>query len=227
MCWSMTADLVAGGAIGTAGLVCLARVRDARDLPLAALPLLLGVHQLVEAAIWHAGGGAGPVVTLWAVIALPLLPAWVPLGVLLAAAPPRPRRLYPPVLLGLLTSALLAAHLAGGTVTAEIRGRRIGYGVDLPHGLPLLAGYLLATIGALLLAEDRALRRLGLVTGVGAAGCAALWRLEFVSTWCALAAVASLLLLPWPRRRERRAADPAGTAGGDERAAAGPAGLPG
>lgn len=57
MCWSATADLVAGTAVGA---VCVARVRRPRDLPLAALPLLLGVHQLVEAAVWHAGGGRPP-----------------------------------------------------------------------------------------------------------------------------------------------------------------------
>ncbi|MFE9480878.1 DUF6629 family protein [Streptomyces spororaveus] len=40
MCWSATADLVAGTVISAAGIVCLARLRRARDLPVAALPLL-------------------------------------------------------------------------------------------------------------------------------------------------------------------------------------------
>ncbi|WP_324610391.1 MULTISPECIES: DUF6629 family protein [unclassified Streptomyces] len=31
--------------------MCVARVRRARDLLVAALPLLLGVHQLMEAAV--------------------------------------------------------------------------------------------------------------------------------------------------------------------------------
>ncbi|MET9640711.1 DUF6629 family protein [Streptomyces virginiae] len=51
MCWSATADLVAGTAVAAVGLVCVARVRRARDLLVAALPLLLGVHQLMEAAV--------------------------------------------------------------------------------------------------------------------------------------------------------------------------------
>ncbi|MFD9263127.1 DUF6629 family protein, partial [Streptomyces sp. NPDC059538] len=92
MCWSATADLVAGTAICAAGIVCVARVRRARDLPIAALPLLLGAHQLVEAAVWRAGDGCSPAATAWAVIALPLLALWVPAGVLLAAAPPEPAR---------------------------------------------------------------------------------------------------------------------------------------
>lgn len=58
MCWSPTADPVAGTVVAAVGIVCVARVRRARDLPVAALPLLMGVHQLVEAAVWGTGGAA-------------------------------------------------------------------------------------------------------------------------------------------------------------------------
>ncbi|AJF69249.1 DUF6629 family protein [Streptomyces vietnamensis] len=252
MCWSATADLWAGLGIGAVGVVSLASVRRPGDAPLAALPLLLGAHQLVEAAVWHAGGGTGPATLAWAVIALPLLPLWVPLGVLTAARPAtRPRRSVPltvagprflvppavarprllvppaanrsrllvpsaadrlrllvPLAVGLATASVLAYRLATRPVSAETRGHTLGYTVDLPYAPLVLAGYLLATIGALLLARDRLLRILGLVTGAGAAVCALLWRTEFVSTWCALAAVASLLLLVWVRRRPRSDPNP-------------------
>lgn len=195
MCWSATADLAAGAAVTALGAVCVARVRRPRDLPLAALPLLLGAHQLVEAAVWHQGGGTGPAVTAWTVIAMPLLAAWVPLAVL-AAAPPHARaRAAVPAAIGLATSAVLAVSLARHPPAADIRGHTVGYAVDVPHPSLLVAGYLLATVGALLLAADPLLRLLGVLTAAGAVLCAALWRLEFVSTWCALAALASLVLL--------------------------------
>ncbi len=92
----------------------MARVRRARDLPVAALPLLLGAHQLVEAAVWNSGGGCSPAATAWAVIALPLLPVWVPVGVLLAAEPGFRRRLWAPVAVGLATAAVLSYCLATG-----------------------------------------------------------------------------------------------------------------
>lgn len=94
MCWSAEADLVAGTAVAGLGLLCLARVRRPRDLPLAAVPLLLGVHQLTEAAVWLGVDGrigAAPALwarTAWAVIALPLLPALVSVGVWCAMGPP-------------------------------------------------------------------------------------------------------------------------------------------
>lgn len=134
-------------------------------------------------------------------IALPLLPLWVPAGVLAAARPADRPRLLAPLAAGTATAGFLAYRLATRPVTAEIRGHTLGYAVDLPYAPLVLAGYLLATVGALLLARDRLLRLLGLVTGAGAALCALLWRTEFLSTWCALAAVASLLLLRWIRRR--------------------------
>lgn len=201
MCWSATADLWAGLGIGAVGVACLASVRRPRDAPLAALPLLLGAHQIVEAAVWRAGGGAGTATLAWAVIALPLLPLWVPAGVLAAARPADRPRLSVPLAAGTVTAAFLAHRLATRPVTAEVRGHTLGYAVDLPYAPLVLAGYLLATVGALLLARDRLLQLLGLVTGAGAAVCALLWSTEFLSTWCALAAVASLLLLVWIRRR--------------------------
>ncbi|WP_327739521.1 hypothetical protein OG749_42450 [Streptomyces nojiriensis] len=137
MCWSATADLVAGTAISAAGIVCLARVRRARDLPVA---------------------------------------------------------------------AVLAYCLATRPVTAEIRGRTIGYVVNVPWTPLVLAGYLFATLGSLLLAGDRRLGTLGVVLAAGALACSALWRLKFASTWCTFAAVASLLV--WGRVRRPYAAPP-------------------
>ncbi|MEU3601783.1 DUF6629 family protein [Streptomyces sp. NPDC006798] len=215
MCWSATADLVAGTAIGAAGAVCVVRVlrgdpaRRTRDLPLAALPLLLGAHQIVEARLWHDGGGTGTPVLVWAVIALPLLPLWLPLAVAAATLPGRtptgrlpavPLRIAVPLAVGAVTSAVLAHRLATTTVTAEIHGRTVGYAVGLPAPAAVITGYLLATVGALLLARDPVLRLLGAVTGAGAVACALLWRNAFVSTWCALAAVASVLILVWTGR---------------------------
>ncbi|MFD7944911.1 DUF6629 family protein, partial [Streptomyces sp. NPDC059744] len=80
MCWSATADLVAGSGIAAIGVVCVARTRRSRDLPLAALPLLLGAHQIIESFIWRSDGGAGPASVARGVIALPLqalsVPSW-------------------------------------------------------------------------------------------------------------------------------------------------------
>ncbi len=213
MCWSPTADLVAGSATVAVGVLAVASVRRARDLPLAALPLVLGVHQLIEMVVWHDAGDAthtigGTAPLLWVVIAFPLLPAYVPLAVLFAASHWSRLRLMPFAAVGLATCAVLAYAVASGPVTATAVGHTMQYGV---HHFQLedlvVAGYLVATLGALLVSDQPEIRLLGLVASVGALVCFLLWKDAFVSTWCALAAVASVLVLYWLRRpRKRRSA---------------------
>ncbi|MFI9364088.1 DUF6629 family protein [Kitasatospora sp. NPDC053057] len=213
MCWSAQADAVVGGAVAGVGVACLVRARRSgrpQRLPLAALPLVLGVHQLIEALVWLDTDGELPSAlaeaarTAWAVIALSLLPVLVPTGVWCAAHEPGhpvgPNRRHVLALLTLLGVAVaipLAAAVAARPVTANRHGHTLGYAVGVPHPALLLAGYLLATVGSLLVSGDRLLRRLGLLTGTGAVLCALLWQFAFISTWCALAALASLLLLHW------------------------------
>ena len=202
MCWSATADLVAGTvitAVGAAAVTVAAR-RHPRDLPLAALPLLLGTHQIIEAVVWHQGGGTGPATVAWSVIALPLLALWVPAAVLCAAPPSARRRLLLPLAVGVTTAAALAHALATRTVTAEIRGHTVGYSLGLPQAELIVVGYLFATLGSLLLSGDRGLVVLGVLVTVGAAVSFGLWRQEYISTWCAFAAVCSVVLLLWARR---------------------------
>jgi hypothetical protein len=151
--------------------------------------------------VWDSGGGTGPATVVWSVIALPLLAVWVPVGVLYAAPRHARRRLMVPLASGLATAAALSYALATRPVTAEIRGHTLGYVIDLSHAELLIAGYLLATVGALLLSGDRGLLLLGVLVATGAVICWALWQLEFVSTWCAFAAVCSVALFGWVRRR--------------------------
>jgi hypothetical protein len=216
MCWSPTADLIAGSAITAVGVLAVASVRRTRDAPMAALPLLLGAHQLIEMVVWRNADDAmrtvgGTAALLWVIIAFPLLPAYVPLAVFCAASHWSRLRLAPFAMLGLAVSAALAYAVASGPVTAEPVGHTMRYGV---HHMDLVnlvvAGYLVATLGALLVSDQRELRLLGLVTGVGALGCFLLWKEAFVSTWCALAAVASVMVLYWLRRprKMRTAPDP-------------------
>lgn len=204
MCWSATADLVAGTVISAVGVASVVRAAGRpRDLPLAALPLLLGAHQIIESEVWRGHGGTGPATVAWAVIAMPLLALWMPVAVLCAAPPSARRRLLFPLEAGIATAAALSYCLATRTLTAEIRGHTVGYSLGLPHTELIVAGYLVATIGSLLLSGDRGLVLFGALVAVGAAVCVVLWRQEYISTWCAFAAVCSVVLYLWVRRRCR------------------------
>ncbi|MFD0561229.1 DUF6629 family protein [Kitasatospora saccharophila] len=191
MCWSAEADLAAGAVVAAVGVGAVLRAGPTRRLPLAALPLLLGAHQLLEAGVWSGWAWAR---TAWAVIALPLLPLYVPAAVWCAT---RRRGAGWFTLLGAAVAGPLALALAGRPVAVVRHGHTLGYAVGVPVPGLLLAGYLVAVLGALLCSGDRYLRLLGGVAGLGALLCGLLWRLAFVSTWCALAALASVLLYRW------------------------------
>ncbi|MER6565441.1 DUF6629 family protein [Streptomyces sp. NPDC001093] len=206
MCWSATADLAAGSGVAAVGVACVALVRQGRELPLAAMPLLLGVHQIVESVVWRSGGGGGgPATVVWAVIALPLLAVWVPAGVMWVAPPHARFRLVVPLAAGSLTAVSLARGLATGPVTAEIHGHTLAYVLHVSPVPLLVIGYLLGTVGSLLLSGDRWLLVLGILVAVGASACWVLWRLAFVSTWCAVAALCSVVLFGWMRARRTSA----------------------
>src|SRR3982074_3773992 len=97
-------------------------------LLLATLPLLLGVHQLIEAFVWW--GLQGQVswdvgrVALWLylLIAFVVLPVFVPLSVRALEPTPQLRlRMIPFALLGAGVSTVLLASMLGGPVSASLR----------------------------------------------------------------------------------------------------------
>ena len=60
MCFSPEADLVAGVVVSGVGIDALRHVKQTREYPLASLPLLLGVHLLVEVYVWWGEAGRVP-----------------------------------------------------------------------------------------------------------------------------------------------------------------------
>jgi hypothetical protein len=169
---------------------------------------VLGGHQLVEAVVWlqtqgRVSAGLGrAAVDAWAVIAFVLLPTLVPAGVLAADWPRCRGRLAVCLGLGVAVSVLMAVQIGVRGVTASAHGHVLEYGISLATGTGylLIGGYLVATLLAPLLSADRFLRWFGVAAVVGAGACALAWRLAFASTWCAYAAVLSLMLLVWVRR---------------------------
>jgi len=103
VCFSPQADLVGGTVIAAIGIDAVRHVGKRRDhLLLAALPLLLGFHQIVEAFVWWGQQGHVPPglaeVALWVylLIAFVVLPIYVPLAVLALEPTGRHRRLMIP-----------------------------------------------------------------------------------------------------------------------------------
>lgn len=192
--------------MASVGIGVLAVARRGRDRVLGVLPLVLGVHQLVEAVVWLDVQGrvsdrlGNAAVIVWASIAFVVLPTLVPVGVLVAGWPLRRWWLAVCLVCGVAVSVAMAVDVAANGVSAAAHGHVLDYGIGLPAGRLVIAGYLVSTLGAPLLSADRFLRWFGVAATVGAVACGAAWLIEFASTWCAYAAVLSVILLFWVRR---------------------------
>lgn len=213
MCFSLTADLVAGTAVTAVGVAALASSPRRSDRPLASLPLVLGAHLLVEATIWdglRGGWWAGHLptaTTLYLVIAFVVVPALVPVALVASEPPGQRARLAPLAALGVGAAAALAATLASGEVGARISGHHIGY--VLPHEpAPLVVvAYVAGTCGPALLSRRPEVRWFGAANLAVVLLLGVVQQTALISLWCAWAAVTSVFVLGHVRRRAPAAAE--------------------
>lgn len=199
MCLSAEVDLVAGLMIGAAGVEALRHTEHRREIAVAALPVVLGAHQLVEAVAWWSFEGRVPVamgdIAVWAylLVAFGVLPFYVPLAV--SALEPdrvRTRAMRQLAVIGAAVSLVLVATMLHGPIEASIGGRYIAYQIDLAHGGVVVAAYVLATCGAFLLSSHQVVVRFGMFNVGAVAVLVWLNTSGFASLWCAWAAIASL-----------------------------------
>jgi hypothetical protein len=209
MCFSPEADLAAGVLVTVVGIDAIKRARSPDELPLAALPLLFGVHQLIEAFVWWGLEGKVPAslgdTAMWIYLAIAfLLPLWVPLAV--RGVEPSPGRR--PVItvmvgIGLLVSLILLGTIVWGPVDAAIVGHHIAYDVDIPGGGAIGVLYVVATCGALLLSSDRWIRYFGMLNVAAVVVLVWITVGGLTSLWCVWAAVTSVAIDLFLRDEER------------------------
>jgi hypothetical protein len=208
MCFSATADVVGAVVIGAIGVDVLRHLEGRhRYGVLASLPLLLAGHQLVEAFVWWGLQGDVPEsVGRWAtwiylIVAFVVLPILVPVAILRLEPPGRRRRLIAAfVVLGTFVSGILLAAMLRGPVTATLADHYVGYSTDLRAGRLVVALYVVATCGALLVSGVRDIARFGVVNLVAVVVIAVLTIDGFASVWCAWAAISSALFAVHVRR---------------------------
>lgn len=216
VCFSAEADLVGGTLITAIGIDAVRHTTGRRELVgLAAIPLVLGVHQLTETFVWwglqgHVSTTVGDAAMwIYLLVAFVLLPSYVPAAVYAAATPGAKRRVLLAFIgIGVVVSVSLLAAMVRGPVDAELRSWHLSYSTDLTAGLLIVSAYVVATCGPLLLSGIRALVWFGVINLVAVVALAALVINGFASLWCAWAAVTSALLaLALRRSAGREAAD--------------------
>jgi hypothetical protein len=199
VCFSPEADLAGGLVICAIGVDAVRHVRRRRDfLMLASIPMVLGGHQLIEALVWfwlqgHLPGGIGRA-ALWAylLIAFVVLPVFVPAAVI-ALEPTRRRKqlMVPFVLIGSVIALVLLTAMVRGPVGVTLAPYHLSYSIRLSGGLLVIACYVVAVCGSLLVSGYRNVAVFGIVNLVAVVIIARLTVSGFASVWCGWAALSS------------------------------------
>ena len=202
------------------GVDAVRHVRQRREfLALAWIPVLLGAHQFIEALVWlwlqgHVPRGIGHA-ALWAylLIAFVLLPVLIPAAVIVLE-PTRRRKwmMAPFASIGAVIAGVLLAAMVRGPVGVKLAPYHLSYSIRLSDGLLIVALYVVAVCGSLLVSGYRTVAVFGIVNLAAVIIIARLTVSGFASVWCGWAAVSSAAVAlhcryakPRPRRARPQA----------------------
>ena len=174
----------------------------------AFLPVLLGLHQIVEAFVWWGledrysewvTNMATWAYLLFAFVALPIL---IPVLVRLAEPNAKLRRqsiIF--IALGVFASAYLGTTMLLNGPVATRRDFFIEYSIGLRFAIVVVGLYVVATCGPLLISRSRSVVAFGAANALAVSVLTLLSNAGFASLWCLYAAVVSAAIALFLRRR--------------------------
>jgi hypothetical protein len=207
MCFSIEADIVTGVVVTAVGIDAIRHVGHNRETAMAALPVIFGLHQLIEVFVWKGlDGPASAAVAqgaawLYLLIAFGMIPWLVPFAVRrLEFDRARRRVMYWLTGLGVLVATALTVPIIIGPISVADGGYHLTYSTSLVLGGFLAVMYVVATCGALILSTDRVVAIYGWMNLVVVASLVVLLTTGIISLWCVWAAVTSIAIAIHLRR---------------------------
>lgn len=198
MCFSATASFIAGGALTATGVLTISKAKTKAELPFASIPLLFGIQQLIEGVVWLSFGNAAFNVIAtysYSLFSHVLWPILVPFSVLLLETnPTRKKILWIFFITGLTVGLYLLYFIVTEPITSEIVNNSVAY--NSPHLFlyPMLFFYFLATCVSCFFSSHKIINLFGIVALISAAVSAWFFTQTFLSVWCFFAAVLSVLV---------------------------------
>jgi len=206
MCFSATASFAVGGSLILLGAVTLKRAagRQRREqLPFASIPLLFGIQQLVEGALWlsieHDGELLRTIATyLFTLFSHIIWPLFVPYAVARMergrpVATWRRNAMWGCRLAGVVTAMLLLALVASQPLTA-VADEHIIYTTPFFYDWPMMVLYIVATCIVTFFSTFRLVRLFGLLVLLFFFVSYWFYTAAFFSVWCFFAAILSLVI---------------------------------
>ena len=215
MCFSATASFTAGVALLVVGTVTIRRAGKSAGLAFAAIPLLFGIQQILEGALWLTFPAEAP---LWNMVLTyvysffshVLWPIYVPIAVLLIEPTPWRRKVLAAIAIaGAAVGLYLLYFLVRLPLVAQVTGRHIAYLSPHFYAVEAMTLYLLGTCLSSLFSSHRSVRLFGVAAFLSFIAAYAFYATWFISVWCFFAAVLScIVLLHFPGGGRPRAKGP-------------------
>lgn len=210
MCFSATASFITASVTGVVGILALSRVNNAREIPLAMVPVFFAAQQVIEGSLWLnlPSDPHGPVATAltltFLLFAEVLWPMYAPITIWLVEPSARRRHL---MLIFIATGLIVSLYLLWWILThshsAAIVADHIDYVTEDRHSDVLGVAYLAATCFPMLFSSRRTVTMLGVIVLVGSATAYVFYWEAFTSVWCFFAAAASIVILGHFERARR------------------------
>ncbi|GBG14773.1 membrane protein [Novimethylophilus kurashikiensis] len=199
MCFSATASFVAGGALSLLGTVTLRKARCRAEVPLALIPLLFGIQQIIEGALWLSFQFDLPQIKTSMTYAFTLFshvlwPIFVPLAVSMVEPDARRKKaIYAFLLIGIVVALYLLYLIVSYPVIAEI-DEHIVYASPHFYKVPVMLLYLAATCMGSLFSSHKLINTFGLTAFILFGIAYWFYTVAFFSVWCFFAAILSAIL---------------------------------
>ena len=207
MCFSATASFVAGAALSAAGVVILSEAKTKKDLPIASIPLLFGVQQIIEGGVWlsfqYGFSFLNQIATYsFVFFGYVVWPILVPFSVgLLETDILRKKILHVFQFVGTTIGLYLLYFIVQNPITSQIINKSIAYSMPEKHGLLLVGMYVSATCVSCLFSSHRIINLLGGLAILSLAIAYYFFNASYVSVWCFLAAILSIVVYLYFKKR--------------------------
>lgn len=201
MCFSAEASFIVGGTLLAVGIATARKAIHKKDLPMAFIPLLFSIQQLIEGFLWLILADSSMqttqhwLATIYGVFVGIIWPLFAPFAIYSMETGHQRRKIIAAMgAAGLVLAGYTLIGLINQPVSVEIINHSLYYKHDIEETQLLIILYLLATCLPFILSSFRHLYIAGGIITFGFLIAFFTFQQTFASVWCFFAAIASSLV---------------------------------